>query len=95
MNRTLGMAITLIAINGALVVLWGYNVLKMIFTDYTPSRVGVLAMAIILALEAAVNFAEARLKYWQERKAQAEREREDWLDSILGDWKMNDDGRQL
>ena len=61
-----------IAVNVALTLLWGYIALKMIFTDYTPSRAFVFWMVVMLALEAMVSVASWRLKYWQERKAQAE-----------------------
>jgi len=80
------------ALNGTLAAIWGYTALKMIFTEYTPPRFLVLGMVVILVLESLVNVADFRLKFWNERKAQAEKEREDWLDAALGDWKMNDNG---
>jgi len=82
-----------IAVNVALTLLWGYIALKMIFTDYTPSRAFVFWMVVMLALDALVSIASYRLKYWQEQKALAEKEAMEWVTdpSATRSWFCNTD----
>jgi len=80
-----------IIVNVALTLAWGYTALKMIFTDYTPSRIFVLGMVVILALDALVSIASYRLKYWQEQKAQAEKQAMEWDAWVNQAWRPTDD----
>ena len=55
-------------------------VIGMMFFDYVPSRTTVILAIFIVGVDSINKIVDYRTRYWQERKAEAERESQ-WLDA--------------